>query len=55
MKNFIKIVALWIVSCQALAGGNGDPMLTNVLVDKLEYRSADAGTPLFLDADAWIG
>lgn len=32
-----------------------DPLISRVMIDKLEWRAADGPDPLVLDADAWIG
>lgn len=32
-----------------------DPLLTYVMVDQLEWRSADGSDPVALDAEGWIG
>ncbi len=55
MKTVLIILAM-IIPTVALAGGmNDDPLLTKVMVNQLEIRSADGSTPLVFAGEAWIG
>jgi copper resistance protein B len=49
------MLMLLTVTTQAAAMGDDDPLVTMVLIDKLELRSTDGPDPLVLNADAWIG
>ena len=51
------IAALMVIglSTTALAGGKDDPLVYQVMIDKLEVRNTDDSNPVVLDADAWIG
>lgn len=42
-------------SVPALAHEQDDPFLTRVLIDQLEWRSADEADPTVLEAQAWAG
>lgn len=42
-------------SLQALAHEGGDPLLVHVMIDQLEWRSADGNNPYALEAQGWIG
>jgi len=57
MKKLIIALMMGAVSNLALAGGvEDDPVLTKLIVDKLEYRNGeDSDHMLLIDADAWIG
>jgi len=48
------ISTLTLISLNAYAGGDRDPLLTKILVDQLEI-SSQSGTPTSWDATAWIG
>ncbi|MBV1929087.1 MAG: copper resistance protein B, partial [Gammaproteobacteria bacterium] len=39
----------------AMAGGKGDPLLTTVIIDQLEFRDVDDDNPLTLEGQGWIG
>ena len=56
----MKKLTLMFAGCLALSGtafaaGEDDPLLFKVMIDKLEWRSANDNDPLVWDADAWIG
>ena len=48
------ITALTVISFNVYAGGDRDPILTNVLVDQLEI-SSQSSNPTSWDATAWVG
>lgn len=53
------LLAALITAPQLLASGDDDPLLTMVMVDRLEWRSADSTwngeDPLIWEVDAWLG
>jgi copper resistance protein B len=52
------LLLVWacIVTAQAGAAGmEDDPLLTKVMIDKLEWRAAQGPDPLVWDAQGWIG
>ena len=53
--SVLKISMLSLVAGFAFAGAEDDPLLTKVLVDKIEVRDADGDNPLVLEGQAWIG
>ncbi|PLY12695.1 MAG: copper resistance protein CopB [Sedimenticola sp.] len=55
MKKTITALMAIGLSTTAFAGGEDDPLLYMVMIDKLEIRNTDGPNPLVLDADAWIG
>ncbi len=58
MGNMKFFVIIWLVLpvTAAFAGGmNDDPLLTKVMVNQLEFRDTDNGSPLVWDAEAWAG
>jgi copper resistance protein B len=55
-KSILLIVFALIVPGLAFAGGmNDDPLLTMIVIDQLEIRTADGSDPLAWDAEGWIG
>ena len=42
-------------SLPVFAAGGDDPLVTKVMIDKLETRITDGPDPLVLEADAWVG
>ncbi len=50
-------LALWGVAycSQGIAHETDDPLLVHVMIDQLEWRSADESDPYVLDAQGWIG
>ncbi|TVO72993.1 copper resistance protein B [Sedimenticola selenatireducens] len=55
MKSIVAVMMFAGLSSAALAGGEDDPLLYKVMVDKLELRNANGPNALVLEADAWIG
>lgn len=55
MKKLLLPLILTMPSTAALAMENDDPLLTKVMIDQLEHRSADGADPWILEGDAWIG
>ena len=56
MKNIVALLFFLIVPSLAFAGGmNDDPLLTMLVVDQLEIRTADGRDPLVWDAEGWVG
>lgn len=57
MKKKLEYVVFGslLASQLAFAGAEDDPVLAKVMVDKLEWRNADAGSLWAWDADAWVG
>ena len=55
MKKLFLMSVLLITTTQLFAVSKDDPLLTKVMIDQLEVRSADGPDPLVLNADAWIG
>ena len=54
-RLFITLIYL-LASTNGMAGGKSDdPLLTTVMINELEVRSADGPASLALDAEAWIG
>lgn len=54
VQKMTLLSTLTIASLNVYAGGERDPLLTKVLVDKFEI-SSQANTPTSWDATAWIG
>lgn len=44
-----------MLSTQAFASGNDDPLITMVTIDQLEKRDASEGKPLVWEMQAWAG
>jgi copper resistance protein B len=55
MKKMLTLLLAMGLPVTAFAGGMGDPLITKVMVDKLETRITDGPNPLVLEADAWVG
>lgn len=55
MKSIVAVMMFVGLSSAALAGGEDDPLLYKVMVDKLELRNANGPDALVLEADAWVG
>lgn len=55
VKRTITLLLAMGLSVPAFAGGVDDPLITKVMVDKLETRITDGPNPLVLEADAWAG
>jgi copper resistance protein B len=55
MKSTIAALMAMGLSAPVLAGGADDPLITKVMIDKLETRFTDGPNPLVLEADAWAG
>jgi copper resistance protein B len=55
MKSIVAVMMFAGLSSAALAGGEDDPLLYKVMVDKLELRNANGPDALVLEADAWVG
>lgn len=55
-KNLIAIFG-FTLTLPVYAGGmdQGDPLLTKIMVDRLESRNTDAGRQTYLEGQAWIG
>lgn len=53
LKN--TLLALLLVPIAAFAGGADDPILTKLMVDRLEVQAGDGPDPIVLEADLWIG
>ncbi|MEJ2589971.1 MAG: copper resistance protein B [Candidatus Thiodiazotropha sp.] len=57
MKTIKKVIVLTAMglSLPAFAGGGDDPLVSKLMIDKLEMRITDGPNPLVLEADAWAG
>jgi len=57
MKKSILLIAIVLMTpVMAFSGGmNDDPLLTMVIVDQFEVRTADGSDALAWDAEGWIG
>jgi copper resistance protein B len=55
IKNTIAALTAIGLSTTALAGGKDNPLVYQVMIDKLEIRNTDGSNPVVLDAEAWIG
>lgn len=56
MKTSLSLlVSSLFISQTSFADMNDDPLLTKVMIDKIEIRDADGENPLFWEAEAWIG
>lgn len=60
MRQFKQSAVLMSVLATSLpltvhAMPSDDPVLTTVMIDRLEWRDADAGDTLFWDIEAWVG
>ncbi len=53
-KTLLMLITL-VLSNPLYAGGSDDPLVTKVMIDKLEMRVTDGPDPWLLDADAWVG
>lgn len=51
----ILALALIIPSVTFAGGMNDDPLLTMLMINQLEVRTADGSDPLVWDAEGWIG
>lgn len=51
----LVFLVLALVQSPVFAHGSADPLLTKVMVDQLESRSADGPDPVVLEAQAWLG
>ncbi|MEN8175499.1 MAG: copper resistance protein B [Pseudomonadota bacterium] len=54
-KTVIGVTAAVLFPGMANAASKDDPVLTKIMIDQLEYRSADGPDPWVLDAQAWMG
>lgn len=53
--SLILALSLLIAGSNAFGHENHDPLLTHIMIDELELRSADGANPLALEAQGWIG
>ena len=55
-KYLLLLLTILMVPGTSSAGGmDDDPLLTMLLVDQLEIRSADGENPLVWEAEGWVG
>lgn len=54
-KQLLLALVCLLASSGAMAAAEDDPVLFNLMIDKLEWRAADGPDPWVWDADAWIG
>jgi len=56
-KNTVLTLSAFSLGCsiQGIAHDNDDPLLLHVMIDQLEWRSADESDPYVLEAQGWIG
>ncbi|QYZ68102.1 MAG: copper resistance protein CopB [Gammaproteobacteria bacterium (ex Lamellibrachia satsuma)] len=55
MKKTLAALMAIGLSNPVFAGGADDPLVYQVMIDKLETRGTSGSNPLVLEADAWIG
>ncbi len=55
MKKILAALLVIGLSNPVFAGGADDPLVYQVMIDKLEIRGTDGSNPLVLEADAWVG
>ncbi len=55
MKKILAALMAIGLSNPVFAGGADDPLVYQVMIDKLEIRGTDGSNPLVLEADAWVG
>jgi copper resistance protein B len=55
MKRTTVFLLAVSLSLPVFAAGGDDPLVTKVMIDKLETRITDGPNPLVLEADAWVG
>ncbi|MDH5786314.1 MAG: copper resistance protein B [Chromatiales bacterium] len=54
-RVFTTLFASLLVTPLAMAGGNDDPLLAKLTIDRLEVQAGDGPDPLVLEGDLWIG
>lgn len=55
MRLYLLLILSLVCLKPAFADMEADPLLSKVMIDKLEIREADDGNPLAWDAEAWLG
>jgi copper resistance protein B len=54
-KQVLLALGCLVISSGAMAAAEDDPLLSKLMIDKLEWRAADGPAPWVWDADAWAG
>lgn len=55
MRLYLLLILSLVCLKPAFADMEADPLLSKIMIDKLEIREADDGNPLAWDAEAWLG
>ncbi len=55
MRFYLLLILSLVCLKPAFADMEADPLLSKIMIDKLEIRDADEGNPLVWEAEAWLG